>query len=457
MYKFKNELPELNNIINDFKVKTHTEEFLNSDDFINFHESIDYFIDEFVNNNIVLYAEKDFEELLIEYLKKYIKELYGHLIWNFDFDLYEMTYYMCFTYFLINQNPRSYENNDIINPPDKNRIDKLINEWDKKEQPAQKTPEWYIFRWNGLTASSLWKCLDSQCNINSIIYQKCKPLDPKKSSGGCNIESPFHNGHKYEPLSILLYENWFNTKIAEVGALKHSTYDFLRASPDGINVKKDSPFYGRALEIKNPVNRELTGIPKKDYWIQMQLQMEVWDLNECDFLETIFKEYETEEEFLKDGDDFNKTKDGKIKGCMIRFFDGKEPIYKYSPLGLTKEEHDEWYDKTMDEDSSLSWIENVYWYLENYSLVMVPRNKKWFNHIYPQLKNVWDTILKERETGYEHRKPKKRKKKIKTSPNTLKKQKEETKDLLNLSVSPVVNKGNLVIKVRTQSFEEVKA
>ena len=29
----------------------------------------------------------------------------------------------------------------------------------------------------------------------------------------------------------------------------------------------------------------------------MQIQMEVWDLNECDFLETVFKEYETEEDF----------------------------------------------------------------------------------------------------------------------------------------------------------------
>ena len=29
------------------------------------------------------------------------------------------------------------------------------------------------------------------------------------------------------------------------------------------------------LEIKNPVSREITGIPKEEYWIQMQLQMEM--------------------------------------------------------------------------------------------------------------------------------------------------------------------------------------
>jgi hypothetical protein len=40
------------------------------------------------------------------------------------------------------------------------------------------------------------------------------------------------------------------------------------------------------LEIKNVVSREITGIPKPEYYVQMQLQMEVCDLEECDFLET---------------------------------------------------------------------------------------------------------------------------------------------------------------------------
>ena len=34
--------------------------------------------------------------------------------------------------------------------------------------------------------------------------------------------------------------------------------------------------------------RIITGIPKKEYWTQMQLQMEVCDLDKCDFLETKF-------------------------------------------------------------------------------------------------------------------------------------------------------------------------
>lgn len=71
----------------------------------------------------------------------------------------------------------------------------------------------------------------------------------------------------------------------------------MGASPDGINVDVNSERYGRMLEIKNIVNREINGIPKKEYWVQMQMQMEVCDLDECDFLETKFVEYENADVF----------------------------------------------------------------------------------------------------------------------------------------------------------------
>ena len=45
------------------------------------------------------------------------------------------------------------------------------------------------------------------------------------------------------------------------------------------------------LEVKNIYNREIRGIPKEEYWIQMQIQMETCDLDICDFLETRFLEY----------------------------------------------------------------------------------------------------------------------------------------------------------------------
>jgi hypothetical protein len=210
----------------------------------------------------------------------------------------------------------------------------------------------------------------------------------------------------------MIYEELYDTEVSEYGCITHDTYQFLKASPDGINTKRGNSRYGRLVEVKNPVSRKLTGIPKKDYWIQMQHQMEVCDLNECDFLETIFKSYENEHAYMNDGT-FTKTEDGRRKGIMIRFYDNNEPIYEYAPLNLNKNEFDVWYNETMEKNKEITWIENIYWHLEDISIVLVTRNRKWYNAALPKMIETWETILKERIEGYDHRKPNKRVKKIK--------------------------------------------
>ena len=138
--------------------------------------------------------------------------------------------------------------------------------------------------------------------------------------------------------------------------------------------------------------------------------MEVCDLDECDFVETRFTEYENEEEFMKDGT-FEKTIDGKIKGIIVNFYDGKEPKYVYSPLGMNEEEYEKWYDECLDADPTITWVRNIYWRLDQYSCVLVLRNREWFRGVVEDIRDVWKTILYDREHGYDHRKPKKRKKK----------------------------------------------
>ena len=332
-----------------------------------------------------------------------------------------------------------------------------MKEYENVEQPEQQTEAWYKFRREGLSASDIWKAIDTQSAKNNLIYSKCKPINISKKTNTVNVDSPFHNGHKYEPLSIMHYEYDFNTKVGEFGCKAHTEYPFLRASPDGINIDENSNLYGRLVEVKNPTTRKLSGTPKKDYWIQMQLQMEVWDLDECDFLETVFKEYENEEAFKKDGDSFTRRADGKRKGIIVQFYHEEKPHYEYPPVDCSEKEFDDWYDNIMEQNSHMSWISNKYWYLEDYSCVLVPRNKKWFNAVYPEFKDLWNTILKERETGYEHRKPKKsRKKAKKLTPNSLQKLETDTKNLfIDTNMSPKIDeKQNIVIKVRTESFDK---
>ena len=62
----------------------------------------------------------------------------------------------------------------------------------------------------------------------------------------------------------------------------------------------------------------------------------------------------------------------------------------------------------MKTNSNMTWVKNVYWYLDYYNCSLVTRNKKWFKAVVPQFQKIWDTIVEERETGFEHRKPRKK-------------------------------------------------
>jgi hypothetical protein len=53
-------------------------------------------------------------------------------------------------------------------------------------------------------------------------------------------------------------------------------------------------------------------------------------------------------------------------------------------------------------------FKHIYWYCEAYSCVLVKRNQPWFEIALPKIEQLWNTVEKERVTGYEHRKPKKR-------------------------------------------------
>lgn len=296
------------------------------------------------------------------------------------------------------------------------KMRKKIEYLESVYQPEQRTDEWYQHRHGLITASSVWKVFGSQSTQNQIIYEKCSPIDTEKYNK-VNTESPLHWGQKYEQLSKDLYEMLNCTKIQEFGCIKHPNpeYYFIGASPDGINVCPSSHLYGRMLEIKNVVSREITGIPKEDYWIQMQIQMEVCRLPECDFLETKFVEYEDEDAFGADSNEkndetnWNYTLDGKRRGVIVYFIKGDKPFYQYAPLKITtKQEYDQWFEETIHTYDKITWIKNIYWRLEVYSCVLVLRDKEWFKKAVVKIKELWKIVETEKVTGYEHRAPKRR-------------------------------------------------
>jgi putative phage-type endonuclease len=355
-------LEELNNIID--KIQAQDDPYFTDDDALELYNTCLYLMEDFIKNNPKLITEPDFEDIFEDNINELMyAQFEDDIFFNDDAEdeLDKIIEEATCDFFKDFMPIRSYEDARILVEPDFDYIGEQLTLLRSKPQPAQRTPEWYQFRHNLITASNAYKAFDSQATKNQLIYEKCQPLTSVQSSNVnidselveevkmVNVNSTLHWGQKYEPLSVKVYEHIYETGVEDFGCIQDEEYAFLGASPDGINTDINSTRYGRMLEIKNIVNREIDGIPKKEYWIQMQLQMKVCDLDECDFLETRFTEYADQEAYNSDinPDEIHDNYDGKqfVNACLssdlkrkgiIIYFHTKEgkPYYLYKPLDM---------------------------------------------------------------------------------------------------------------------------
>jgi putative phage-type endonuclease len=268
-------------------------------------------------------------------------------------------------------------------------------------QPEQKSKEWYEMRNNMLTASDWGTILGENhySNSNEVLKKKC-------GDDTFFTNSAMQWGNKYESVAVLIYEHRNNVSVLEFGCLRHPFIPFLGASPDGITSD------GIMLEIKCPPSRKITGIPPSHYWCQVQGQLEVCELDRCDFLECNLKEYTDEEEYLQDNyeGNFFLNKYMNEKGAIAEFYckGSKTFIYEYSPVCLIGNDLETWkndmirkyqYIKNSKDDVIFSTFS--YWYLEEVSCVPIYRNQEWFNKAKVELEIFWNKVLKYRELGLE--------------------------------------------------------
>ena len=368
-----------------------------------------------LNINIKRYVDYSFD-LTIK------NEIYTNFEEFMDYDLYSKYYDKKIEEIYMKENlkKRSYLCFDSDKEIPTTTIQQQIHYLKNVPQPEQKTEEWYKFRKNHITGSNAWKIFGTESSRRALIYEKLQPdaLCVLKSSLN---ETPLNWGHKYEPLSILFYEYFNDVRVDEFGCIPHCTIPYLAASPDGIVVSKNK--LGRMVEIKNVVSREITKIPKMEYYIQMQLQMEVCNLDHCDFVETKFNEYDTFEEFK---DDKYKIEKGMI---IVLIKDNSSFVYEYSNLFQNSSQELDIFTENVYskyglnndclEHDNIKWFKNIYWKLDIFSCVYVPRNKIWFNHIEQSLNDFWAIIEEEQkeENAYLKYKPKSRSEK-KTIHNT---------------------------------------
>jgi putative phage-type endonuclease len=197
------------------------------------------------------------------------------------------------------------------------------------------------------------------------------------------------HGKKYEEIATRLYRCEYGTEVWEFGLLQHSRLNWLAASPDGITPN------GVMLEIKCPYSRKIEeGVPPIHYWAQMQLQLEVADLDECDFLECEIRELECEAEF--------KSKvigEKQAKGILLNKVGelaNSETKYIYPPDELREcEEYISWSNGVIDSYKRESIeVVPIYYFISKWFVVNVKRRKEWFLRTRPYLKETIDQIRK---------------------------------------------------------------
>ena len=474
---FTNALQKLDNIIDEITADEDVE-FFNNEDALELYNTCIYLMEEFIKKNPKLITEPDFDDIFEENINELMyAQFEDDIFFNDDAEeeLDDIILEATCDFFKYFMPIRSYEDARILLKPDYDYIGEQLTVLRGKPQPAQRTPEWHQFRHNLITASNAYKAFDSQATKNQLIYEKCQPLtntnaitnldsDFVEEVKMVNVNSPLHWGQKYEPLSVKVYEYEYNTKVEDFGCIQDDEYAFLGASPDGINTDINSERYGRMLEIKNIVNREIDGIPKKEYWIQTQLQMKVCDLDECDFLETRFTEYLDQSAFKEDvnSDEIYEDDDGlefvnlclskdmKHKGIIIYFHtkEGK-PHYVYKPMNIIHPDDIlEWEDQMLDiyqsDKYNYTYIKFIYWKLDQMSCVLVCRNRQWFEDNIAELKALWDTVLSERVSGFEHRAPNR---KTKNNAFDILQQSQQQKQSQSQSQSKCLLKFNSIVKI----------
>jgi len=177
-------------------------------------------------------------------------------------------------------------------------VQELLN----RKQQGQRTKEWYEEAATMLTASEFDDIFGTPLGRGRLVMKKAHPapIGPRRVACKTSAMTALDWGMRFEPVAKQVLEREWGAVIGECGRLYHPTMARLAASPDGFIIDADDKTHvGRLLEIKCPISRKIGGeIPHK-YWVQMQIQMEVTGIAECDYVEmTIASPAEEPEGYL---------------------------------------------------------------------------------------------------------------------------------------------------------------
>lgn len=286
----------------------------------------------------------------------------------------------------------------------KNLLDKLL----QYPYIEQCTDKWYEIRKTCLTASDLGEALSKNNNLLA-----------KKKAGvyidNTNFQSvpPLKWGNMFEDMAIRCYKQINNNiKIHKFGIIQNKMIEHFGASPDGITD------LGIMVEIKCPFSRQIKKdfIPEK-YYYQMQGQLAVCNLTECDYVECDFKTFDNDDEFYN----FIKEKnyDNKNFGVIAEYYDNsiQKYFYLYSNEYLNKDDCIIDIKKQMENinSSNLQFIKLTKWVLNNIYIQKVEFDKELWDTIPPKIKEFWEKVESFKGMPIEYKETKKKLKFIEDS------------------------------------------
>lgn len=262
-------------------------------------------------------------------------------------------------------------------------IDALLS----RKQTEQRTAAWYEQMATVISASELGNLFGSERQRAQFVLSKTVPPVPRFQALATPSDrmSPFDWGIRFEPVVKQIYEYKHGVTIKELGRMHHQVDPRCTASPDGLITSCPIGLRtGQLIEIKCPVTREIDGTVPKDYYAQMQMQLHVTGLQQCNYVEAVFVSR------------YNQMplKEGPVlySGffAVIRF---AEPVatqdfyYAYSPVNAASE----WLPE-MKEGEEM--IEITPWKLSQWSEQLIVRNEDWWKGMQPRFEAFWSDVEK---------------------------------------------------------------
>lgn len=271
-----------------------------------------------------------------------------------------------------------------------------MNELCDRPQVEQRTETWYAQMRSILGASELDDIFASPRVRGLLVMAKANPQTRPSQNLAVfsNRMTAFDWGIRFEPIVKMIYEYKYSAEIKELGRLISSADSRLSASPDGLVYS--GPRGGRLIEIKCPVTREPDGTISRKYYTQMQSQLFVTGLTECDFVEVVFNSlYSSPISRIASTDNTDNTDKSEYNGQILLIETTDEDYnitysYAYSPVN-----HEGDFNPT-DLKSGQVIVERIPWSVHRWYEQIVRADPAWWSKVKPAVDLFWEDVEKAR-------------------------------------------------------------